>query len=316
VQGARLEVSIADGVCPLTPPHGLAPCDFSACAPKRVRRISGAMYLLLAVAGLIAVGTFPAATESGDQLVAWFREKAEGVRLFAWAWTVAIPSLAIMVASLRRLLPAPHRDVFLVGAISYLVAIEIGTWSWAGLALHVDGLNPATARTVLDVAIFLGPVLTGSTTTMMAPVTWLALLGQAQIPRWLRGFGTGRFFGAGGRDDHDLRVERLHAAGWCAMNMQLGATLTLGWLVAFGLWGGLRGHAKKTRRASSNLSAALPLLVPRETSLEDPRPKVSPLPHRPGESVRNRRATPFDRVEIPTRNVLNRERRAVLDSLR
>jgi hypothetical protein len=113
-----------------------------------------------------------------------------------------------------------------------------------GLALHADGLNPATTRTALNVAIFLGPVLTGSTATMMAPVTLLALLGQSRIPRWLGVLGVVAFF--------EQAVETITIFGSSgftqpggAMNMQLGATLTLGWLVAFGLWGGLRGRATK-----------------------------------------------------------------------
>jgi hypothetical protein len=38
---------------------------------------------------------------------------------------------------------------------------------------------------VLDVAVFWGPVLTGATTTMIAPVTLLALRRRAGLPRWL-----------------------------------------------------------------------------------------------------------------------------------
>ena len=89
-----------------------------------------------------------------------------------------------MIALLRRLLPAPHRDVFLIGAITYVVAGAVWTWTWGGLALHADRLEPATARTVLDVAVFFGPVLTGTTTTMMAPVTLLALRGRAGLQWW------------------------------------------------------------------------------------------------------------------------------------
>jgi hypothetical protein len=218
---------------------------------SRALLIATAAYLFLAVVGLIAVGTFPAATETGEQLVAWFREKGESVRLFVWAWTVAIPPLAIMIACLRRLLPAPHRDVFVIGAVSYLVAIEIGTWTWAGLALHADGQNPATTRTILDVAIFLGPVLTGSTTTMIGPVTLLGLLGQSRIPRWLGVLGLIAFL--------EQAVETITIFGSSgftqpggAMNMQLGASLTLGWLVAFGIWGGLRGRATTSSPESSS----------------------------------------------------------------
>jgi hypothetical protein len=201
-----------------------------------------AAYAVFGVAGLVAVGTFPAATETGEQVVAWFRENGQGVRWFVWTWTLTIPPLAIMIAFLRRLLPAVYRDVFLIGAISYLVAVEIGTWSWGGLALHADHLNPATARTVLDVVIFLGPVLTGSTTTMIAPVTLLALRGRAQLPTWLGVLGAVVFL--------EQAVETITifgATGFTqpggAMNMQLGAMLTLTWLLAFGVWGGIRPNA-------------------------------------------------------------------------
>jgi hypothetical protein len=208
-------------------------------------------YAVLGVAGLLAVGTFPAATETGEQVVAWFRENGQSVRWFVWTWTVAILPLAIMIASLRRLLPALYRDVFLIGAISYLVAIEIATWSWAGLAVHADHLNPDTARTVLDVVIFLGPVLTGSTTTMIAPVTLLALRGLAQLPPWLGILGVVAFL-----EQAAETITIFGATGFIqpggAMNMQLGAMLTLTWLLAFGVWGGIRPNAmaRAERRAT------------------------------------------------------------------
>jgi len=63
--------------------------------------------------------------------------------------------------------------------------ISVWTWTWGGLALHADRLEPATARAILDVAVFFGPVFTGMTTTMMAPFTLLALRGQARLPLWL-----------------------------------------------------------------------------------------------------------------------------------
>jgi hypothetical protein len=199
-------------------------------------------YAVLGVAGLVAVGTFPAATETGEQMVAWFRESAQGVRWFVWTWTVAILPLAIMITSLRRLLPVLYRDVYLIGAISYLVAIEIATWSWAGLAVHADHLNPDTARTVLDVVIFLGPVLTGSTTTMMAPVTLLALRGLAQLPPWLGVLGVVAFLEQAAETITIFGTTGFIQPGG-AMNMQLGAMLTLTWLLAFGVWGGIRPNA-------------------------------------------------------------------------
>jgi hypothetical protein len=200
------------------------------------------VYAALTAVAFVAFGTLPAAAETGTQTVTWFREHREAVRWAVWSTTVATPPLAIMIAQLRRLLPAPHRDVFFIGAVTVLMTGAVWTWTWGGLALHADQLEPATARTVLDVAVFWGPVLTGATTTMMAPVTWLALRGQAGLPWWLGVLGAVAFA--------EQAIETITIFGSIGftqpggpMNMDLGGGLTLAWLVAFALWGGIRGQA-------------------------------------------------------------------------
>jgi Domain of unknown function (DUF4386) len=208
-----------------------------------------AAYGILGVVALVAFGTLPASSETGEQLVTWFRENRDAVRWGVWAFTVAAPLFALMVALLRRLLPAPHRDMFLIGAVTYMAAIAVWTWTWAGLALHADQLEPATARAILDVAVFFGPVLTGSTTTMMAPVTLLAFRRQPRIPRWLGALGLIAFV--------EQAVETITIFGSTgftqpggAMNMQLGGALTLAWILAFGFWGGVRARGRVSGRAS------------------------------------------------------------------
>ena len=198
-------------------------------------------YTVLSVAALAAVGTTPAATETGEQVVAWFREHREAVRWSVWAITVSTPLYAFIVAMLRRLLPAPHRDVYLIGAVSFVVTLAVYEWTWAGLALRADRLEPATARAVLDVAIFFGPVLTGTTTTMMAPVALLALQRRAGLPWWLGAWGAVAVA--------EQAVETITIFGSTgftqpggAMNWQLGAGLTLGWMLAFAFWGSLWGR--------------------------------------------------------------------------
>ena len=197
---------------------------------------------VLYVVALTALGTLPPAADTGAQVVAWFREHGDGARWAVWALTVNIPALALLFALQCRLLSAPYREVFLIGAVTVIVATAVQSWTLAGLALHADHLEPATARTVLDVAIFFGPVLTGSTVTMMAPVTLLALRGQAGLPRWLGVFGavalveqsieTITIFGSSGFTE---------PGG--SMNLQLGAALVVGWMVAFAVWGGLQGRS-------------------------------------------------------------------------
>jgi hypothetical protein len=65
----------------------------------------------------------------------------------------------------------------------FIVETAIQSWLWAGLSWHADQLQPATARILLDVASFWGPVLTGATITMLAPVVLLAMRGK--LPGWL-----------------------------------------------------------------------------------------------------------------------------------
>ncbi|HSP99269.1 MAG TPA: hypothetical protein VL049_18770 [Candidatus Dormibacteraeota bacterium] len=109
------------------------------------------------------------------------------------------------------------------------------------MALHADRPEPGTARTVLDVALFWGPVLTGATTMLMAPVTLLALRGEAGLPRWLGALGalalaeqaveTVTIFGSTG-----------FAEPGGGMNLQLGAGLVWAWILAFAVWGGVWGR--------------------------------------------------------------------------
>lgn len=194
---------------------------------------------ILYAAGAMSLGTAPTAAAPGAQVAAWFSENRNGVRWFVWATTVNTPVLAFMFTLLQRLLPEPHRDVFRFGAVALVVTTAVQAWIWGGLALHTSALEPATARALLDVALYWGPVLTGATTTMIAPVTLLALRGRAGLPRWLGMLGAVAFI--------EQAVETITifgATGFTepggAMNLQLGAGLTLLWLLAFSIWGSLR----------------------------------------------------------------------------
>jgi hypothetical protein len=188
---------------------------------------------------VFVLGVAPRAADSGEQVVSWFQAHRDDVRWFVWANTVSAPLVATMFALMRGLLPPPHRDVFFIGAIGIVVTIAVQAWLWGGLALHADRLEPATARTVLDVALYWGPVLTGATTTMIAPVTWLALRGEVGLPRWLGVLGGVAFI-----EQAAETVTIFGSTGFTepggAMNLQLGAGLVWTWLLAFAIWGGLR----------------------------------------------------------------------------
>lgn len=76
---------------------------------------------------------------------------------------------------------------------------------------------------------------------MIAPVTVPAFSRQPTIPRWLGVLGLLAF--------GEQAIETITIFGSTgftqpggAMNMQLGAALTLAWIFAFGFWGGARGR--------------------------------------------------------------------------
>jgi hypothetical protein len=204
----------------------------------------------VALLGLAALGTPPAAGDSGEQVVAWFRAHGDGVRWSVWAGTASAPLFAVVVAILRRLLPKPHRDVFLIGGTALIVSIAMQSWMLGGLALHADGLEPATARTVLDIAVFFGPVLTGAWMTMIAPVTLFALRGNGELPKWLGVLGAVAF-----AEQAVETVTIFGSSGFTepggAMNMQLGAGIVLAWLLAFAVWAGVRGIYPEAGRATA-----------------------------------------------------------------
>src|SRR4051812_35430796 len=195
---------------------------------------------LLYVAATVALGSPPDARDSGASVAAWFRDNDGQVRTWMWLLTLSAPLFAVYAALIRERLPAPHRDVFFFGAIAFAAETAVQGWVWAGMAWHADQLQAATARTLLDVASFWGPVLTGTTIAMLAPVVLLALRREAGLPPWLGVLGavalaeqlveTVTIFGRHG-----------FIAPGGPMNVYLGAGLVGVWLLCLGIVGARGG---------------------------------------------------------------------------
>jgi hypothetical protein len=141
----------------------------------------GIVYL----AALITLPSPPSATAPPVTVAAWFQSHSDAVRIWVWLMTVAGSLFAVLVGLLRSALPAPHRDVFLVGGIAFTSQTATALWLWAGMALHPDLLQPATARALLDVADYYGPILTAATTVMLLPIALVALGHSRRLPRWV-----------------------------------------------------------------------------------------------------------------------------------
>jgi hypothetical protein len=192
---------------------------------------AGAFYLL----GALVLGSPPSATDSPAKVASWFRDHDDAVRVYAWSAVFVTLSFAIVAGIVRGALPAPSRDVFLLGAAAFIVETAIQSWCWGALALHAGSTQAASARLLLDVASFWGPVLTGATTTMIGAVTVLGLRTPRLIPGWLTVLGVVAFAEQAIETITVFGTHGFTAPGG-AMNTVLGAALTAAWLAGLVVW--------------------------------------------------------------------------------
>jgi len=178
------------------------------------------------------LGMPPDATSSGQQVADWFAQHRHEARANAWLFTVLAPVVAVYTALVRERLPGPHRDVFLIGMITFSAANAISAWLWGALAWHTG--DPVVERALLDAASFWGPVLTGSTVTMLLPVVALWRHAGLALPRWLSVLGLVALV-----EQIAETVTIFGDTGFTApggpMNLYLGAGLTLAWTTALGV---------------------------------------------------------------------------------
>ena len=193
--------------------------------------------LCLYLVGAIALGSPPEANDAPTTVAAWFGDHHDAARTYAWTATFGALAFAVLAGIVRGLLPAPHSSVFLLGAAAFTVETAVQGWVWGALALHP--LDPGIARTVYDVAIFWGPLLTGSTMTMIGAVTVLGLGSDPLIPRWLTVLGAIAFI--------EQAIETITVFGTHGftapggdMNLILGAGLTAIWLIGLVVWAARR----------------------------------------------------------------------------
>lgn len=131
----------------------------------------GVVYL----ASSVALGTPPDTADTGETVVAWFRDNGGHVRAWLWLLTLSLPLVAVFGSFIRNRLRPPYGDVFFFGTAAFAAQTAVYGWLWAALAWHADTLQPATARLVLDIASYWGPVLTATTVMTLAPVAILAI---------------------------------------------------------------------------------------------------------------------------------------------
>ncbi len=194
----------------------------------------GALVLYIAV--LAVQPALPDAHASGAEVVRSFAQHASALRWSVFFGTLALAAVMGAFGLMTGRLPDPERFVFLIAAVVYVTTTMLSFWFVGGLASHARTLEPGSARTLLDIVSYFGPLLTAASIALVGAV--LAAGRRTRLPFWyivLSGvflteqvvetitvFGRSGFAEPGG-----------------AMNLKLGAGLFILWFVATGVWWGL-----------------------------------------------------------------------------
>jgi hypothetical protein len=192
------------------------------------------VYAVLVFGGLFVVPAAPEVAAPGAELVRYFREHGDGLRFAMWMSAWSMVPLVLLLAHLRSRLTGISRDVMFLGAAGLVVPTVVWSWFNLGLALHPATLDPKVARTVADVSLFFGPVLTVSIVLVVVPLGLAAWRGEGGLPRWFAGL-TAVFALEQSIETITIFGKRGFIAPGGAMNFALGAGLWLIWVIAAGV---------------------------------------------------------------------------------
>lgn len=141
--------------------------------------IFGALYL----AANVARGNGPGLGTPSAHVAEWAARHAGALRWYGWLLALALITFSFAAAFLRRQLGRIAGDVFLFGAVAFVVETAVQSWAWLAVAA-VGASDPSADRALLDLSLFWGPVLTSATVVMLAPLALPAHKGHVgQVAR-------------------------------------------------------------------------------------------------------------------------------------
>jgi len=150
---------------------------------RRLPLAAAIAFALLSVCAVVVVPLAPGVDRFGTEVVEHFNTHAGVIRLQVLLAALALLALAVILGHARDRLDGPPAHIFTIGSAVLIGQTGIALWFDAGLALHAETMDPATARTLSDIAAMWGPVLTVAAILTAGPVVWAAR--QGRFPRWL-----------------------------------------------------------------------------------------------------------------------------------
>jgi hypothetical protein len=196
--------------------------------------LAAVAYVVASIASVFALPKAPDVTASGEALVRYYRDHGDTLRRATWLLTWALVPFVILMAHVRSFLSGLYRDVMLISVTMFVTTGTVWTWFNAGLALHAASLDPHVTRTLVDISVYFGPILTVTDVLLAGSIGLAAWRNDGGLPRWLayisavfaleQGIETITIFGKSG-----------FIAPGGDMNFQLGAGLLIVWLIALGV---------------------------------------------------------------------------------
>jgi hypothetical protein len=150
---------------------------------SKVPLFSAIAFLALFVIGTAFVGTPLPVDASPADTATWLKAHQENIPVTVVSFALAVIPFFVLIAWARRALPDVYGYAFLAASGAFAAQVAVSLWFFAGTALHADTIEPQTARALLDVGAYFGPVLT-TTDVVMAGAVGLAALQQGSFPRW------------------------------------------------------------------------------------------------------------------------------------
>ena len=195
--------------------------------------LAAIVYVLATFASLGALPKAPDVNASGETLVRYYRDHADGLRTATWVLTWALVPFVILMAHVRSFLSGLCRDVMLISVAMFVTTGTVWTWFNVGLALHASTLDPHVTRTLVDISLYFGPILTVADVLLAGAIGLAAWRGDGGLPRWLA------YFSAVFVLEQAIETITIFGkSGFIApggdMNFQLGAVLLVVWLIALG----------------------------------------------------------------------------------
>jgi hypothetical protein len=150
---------------------------------RRIPMIAGIAFAVLYAAALLMIPALPGIDRPGYHIVSYVNEHSGAMRVQVLLAVFGSLALVIVLGYARDRLTGPPGYVFTIGSAVVLVEVNIAMWFVGGLSLHPDQLGSATARTVTDIAVMWGPILTVADIMVAVPI--LLAANEGRFPRWL-----------------------------------------------------------------------------------------------------------------------------------